>query len=213
MPQPVRSSPWLNVPLADYEGHMTSSSVLQLGALSELFAESLAAAKPASVAVIGIAGGNGLEHIDDHVTRRVVGIDINAGYLEAVRSRFPKLAGLELHCLDLANEAISLAPVELVHAALVFEHAGTGLCLDNALQLTAPGGTISIVLQLPSETAPGVGQGQFESIQNLSSHFAMIDPASLVRTLERRGFRVRRETRRSLVAGKAFWMGVFTRHC
>jgi hypothetical protein len=57
-------NPWLKVPLADYESHMNSAGVEQSAALSELFAGALARCQPESVAVIGIAGGDGLDHID-----------------------------------------------------------------------------------------------------------------------------------------------------
>ena len=64
------TNPWLSVPLADYEAHMRSPAVQQLDALSDLFAEALAFCNPASVAILGIAGGNGLERIDPIVVQR-----------------------------------------------------------------------------------------------------------------------------------------------
>jgi len=200
---------WLNVPLEEYEGHMNSEEVQQLGVLSELFAEAVAFCRPRSLAVLGVAGGNGFEHIDSKVTKRVVGLDVNLSYLDAVSRRYSSACGLELHCVDLAEQVLELEPVQLVHAALVFEHAGVGRCLDNALSLVARGGTLSAVLQLPSEIEQGVSATPFASIQNLKSHFSFVDLTCLRETLEKRGFRLVRETRRSLPAGKAFWMGVF----
>lgn len=206
-------NPWLDVPLEDYEGHMTSAAVRQLDDLSGLFAEALTRCQPGSVAVPGIAGGNGLEHIDGRVTRRVIGIDINPSYLDAVRQRYSGIEGLELICADLSEGAIACDPVQLVHAALVFEHAGVGRCLDNTLALVAPGGSLSVVLQLPGDIEPAVGSGSFASIRNLSAHFATIDPPWLRETIEARGFRMEYDTRRSLVSRKGFWMGVFVRAC
>ena len=203
------TNPWLSVPLADYEGHMASSEVQQLGALADLFAEALAYCRPASVAVLGVAGGNGLDRIDSTVTRRVVGIDFNPSYVEAVRQRFGALQGLEVHCLNLANQAIKLPRVQLVHAALVFEHAGLGRCLENAVTLVEPGGALSVVLQLPSEIASDVTPSAFASIQNLKSHFSLVETAVLREMLEERAFLLQYETRRSLQGGKAFWMGIF----
>jgi hypothetical protein len=205
------SNPWLNVPLADYEGHMKSAEVRQLGALSDLFAQVLALCRPATVAVLGIAGGNGLEHIDGRITRRVVGLDVNPVYLGAVRERYSMVGGLELYCVDLARQLVDLEPVQLVHAALVFEHAGVGHCLENAVALVAPRGALSAVLQLPSEIEQDVATTQFSSVQNLKSHFSLINPTWLREALEGRQFRLEDETRRSLPAGKAFWMGVFRR--
>jgi hypothetical protein len=205
------SNPWLNIPLADYEGHMTSAEVQQLGALSDLFAEAIAFRHPASVAVLGVAGGNGLERIDSKMTARVVGLDVNQLYLDAVRRRYSHVTGLELHCIDLAEQVIELQPVQLVHAALVFEHAGVGRCLDNAVSLVADGGAFSVVLQLPAKAGEDVGRCGFASMQKLAPHFSLIDPIWLRKTLEERAFRLIYEARRSLPAGKEFWMGIFVR--
>ena len=185
---------------------MQSAPVGQLGVLSELFGEVLGTCRPESVAILGIAGGNGLEHIDPAVTHRVYGVDINPEYLEAARERF---AGLELHCADLAEQPVALPPVELVHAALIFEHAGTGRCLENAVNMVSPGGALSVVLQLPSSIAEGVGAGSLPSIAALGPHFRLIDPDALRREIEARGFRLVQSVRRSLPSGKAFWMGIF----
>lgn len=205
------ANPWLTVPLSDYEGHMQSANVAQLEALSELFAKALSMAHPASVAILGIAGGNGLEHIDSALTKRIVGIDVNEDYLDAVRERYASLPGLELHCLDLSKETLRLAPVQLVHAALVFEHAGVGQTLDNALSLVAPGGTISIVLQLPSQIEAGVSPTAFATLQNLKPHFTLIDPQRLVATFASRGFELQEHLEHPLTAGKALWLGIFDR--
>jgi hypothetical protein len=207
------ANPWLSVPLADYEGHMKSAGVEQLAALSDLFAEALAGCQPESVAVLGIAGGNGLDRIDNSVTRKVVGIDINPAYLALAWERYGHMQGLELVCADLAERMVTVSPVRLVHAALVFEHAGVGLCLDNALSMVGDGGWLSVVLQLPSDTEPNVSKGTFASMQILSAGFVMIEPASLRDTIKARGFRTVRESRRALPAGKAFWTGIFARAC
>ena len=184
----VMPNPWLEVPLADYENHMKSAGVAQSAALSELFADALSHCQPESVAVIGIAGGNGLDRIDSSVTRRVVGIDINPAYLDAVRQRYGQMPGLELICSDLTEQIGGCTPVQLVHAALVFEHAGTGLCLENVLSLVDSGGSLSVVLQLPSDTAPDVSRSQFASMQTLSAGFTMIDSVRLKVTIQARGF-------------------------
>lgn len=202
-------SRWLQVPLADYEGHMSAAGVEQLAPLAELFGAALQHAKPESVAILGIAGGNGLEQIDPAITTRTVGIDINAEYLDVVAQRHPSLQALELHHHDLAEKPIEIPPVDLVHAALVFEHAGAGQCLDNAVALVAPGGRLSVVLQLPSETQAGVAPTGFASLQTLKETFQLIDPAWLTATLAPRGFQLETESRHPLPSGKAFWQGIF----
>lgn len=211
MPSDRQPDPWLDIPLADYEGHMKAPEVGQLDVLSELFAEALAGCRPESVAVLGIAGGNGLEHVDPVVTRRVVGVDINPSYLNALQHRHGARLKLELHCIDLAEHLIRFAPVQLVHAALIFEHAGTGRCLENAIALVAPGGTLSVVLQLPAGSQPNVAATPFPSLQKLQDHFALIDPQQFQTTLKQAGFHLKHEGRRPLPSAKAFWLGVFVR--
>jgi SAM-dependent methyltransferase len=203
------SNPWLSIPLEDYEGHMGSEGVQQLQALSDLFKRALDLCLPESVAVLGVAGGNGLEQLDCGITKRIVGLDINARYLDQVRQRFGALPGLELHCLDLADHLLSLAPVELVHAALVFEHVGLGRGLENALSLVVPGGKLSVVLQLPSEAQQGVTLTPYTSMQTLKHCFALIDIAEFQGLLDRKGFQLVDQEYRSLPAEKVLWLGVF----
>jgi hypothetical protein len=205
------SNPWLRIPLADYEGHMRSAEVRQLDALSDLFAEALEFCRPSSVAVLGVAGGNGLDRVDGNITGRIVGLDLNPLYLEEVRRRYKGRGSLELHCVDLGEQLVDLEPVELVHVALVFEHAGVDRCLQNALSLMSPGGALSVVLQLPGEPEQAVGASPFPSIQKLKSHFSLIDPCWLQEELARHELQLAHESRISLAAGKAFWMGVFRR--
>jgi Zn-dependent alcohol dehydrogenase len=205
------SNPWLSIPLEDYEGHMGSAGVRQLAALAELFKCALDRCLPESVAVLGVAGGNGLEQIDSAATKRIVGVDINQRYLDEVQRRFGTLAGLELHCRDLAERDFSLAPVALVHAALIFEHAGLGLAFENALSLVAPGGGLSVVLQLSSEDEQGVASTSYTSMQKLKQDFVLIDIGEFQRLLEQKGFQLVEQEDRSLRAGKALWLGVFTK--
>jgi hypothetical protein len=202
---------WLDIPLADYEGHMSAPGVGQLGVLSDLFRHVLHEIEPASVAILGVAGGNGLEHIDLTTTRRVIGIDINADYARAAAERFATLPGLEIVVADLEAVRPAVAPCELVHAALIFEHAGTGRCLEHALGLVAPGGTFSVVLQGQSTASPDVATTPFTSMHRLRDGFALVEPAAFVASLARAGWRLRGERQRALPGGKAFWAATFTR--
>lgn len=205
----MSASPWLNIPLSDYEGHMTAAQVGQLQILADVFADALRLTRPGSVLVLGVAGGNGLDRIDPAVTTRVAGIDIHPGYIEAARTRYP---GAELHCLDLAQHpAEGIEPAALVHGAFVFEHAGTDLCLRNAVTLTSPGGTLSVVLQLPSTQTAAVAATPYASIQNLAGHFRLIDLAWLTARLAEDGLTLHHESRRDLPGGKALWHALFRR--
>jgi hypothetical protein len=111
----------------------------------------------------------------------------------------------------LTEEVLEVEPVELVHAAMVFEHAGVGRCLENAVSLVGEGGALSVVLQLPGDPGHDVGRSGVASIQKLANHFSLIDPMLFRKLLEERGFKMVSETKRSLLAGKGFWMGIFVR--
>jgi SAM-dependent methyltransferase len=205
-------NPWLAVPLDDYEGHMGSADVNQLAPLADLFGEALARLRPRSVAVLGVAGGNGLEYVDGTLTARVVGIDVNQAYLNVTRARFPDLRGLELHCVDLQRAGrLEMEPVALVHAALVFEHAGTDRCLDHAVSLVADGGHLSVVLQLPSNGHDAVTPSPFASMGPLADDFSFVDPKQLRRALAQRDLRLTHQSRLMLPTGKSLWSGYFER--
>ena len=188
---------------------MGSDEVRQLEPLSDLFRRALDLCRPESVAVLGIAGGNGLERVDSTITKRIVGVDIHANYLGIVRQRYGTLPGLELCCADLAEMPASLTPVALVHAALIFEHTGLGRCLENALLLVAPGGKLSVILQVPSGAEHDVTPTRYSSMQALRNSFALVDAAQFCQKVEEKGFRLFHQEQRSLPTGKTFWLGIF----
>ncbi len=150
-------NPWIAVAPADYEAHMTSPAVAQLPVLSGILARDLAALRPASLLVVGCATGNGFEHVDPRVTAQVVGIDINPGFLAVLRERHGgRLRGLDLFAADVLDPGLEPGAFELVHAALVFEHVPWQPALRRIAAWVRPGGTLGVVLQLPSPEAEPV---------------------------------------------------------
>ena len=97
--------PWQEIALSDYENHMSLDSVLQLQGMNAMMRDQLAFGTGGAVMILGVAGGNGLEHIRKDKWRRVYGVDINAEYLRETARRHPELEGV-LECLqvDLAQE-------------------------------------------------------------------------------------------------------------
>ena len=91
------SNPWEEIILDDYEKHMSLDSVRQLQALDSIMKEQFAAYPVETAAVLGVAGGNGLEHIgtDKHVrkcalTSFKVG-DLSHFFLDPVHAFFTAL--------------------------------------------------------------------------------------------------------------------------
>jgi hypothetical protein len=109
---------------------MKSAEVQQLEVLSDLFADAVGFCRPDSVAILGVAGGNGLDRVDANITKRVVGLDINPSYLEAVRRRNSQIrverkmcimGGFEVPAGNSGLEAIdeSIAPGPALFAVVV----------------------------------------------------------------------------------------------
>lgn len=143
--------PWEEIPLADYENHMKLESVMQLQAMNEMMKGQLEAYPVSSVMILGVAGGNGLEHISKDKFERIYGVDINGDYLREVRRRYPDLEGA-LECLrvDLTKESEKLPKAELVIANLLIEYIGCA-CFQNVIRRVEPL-YVSCILQINTES-------------------------------------------------------------
>ena len=143
-------NPWEEIPLTDYENHMKLGSVMQLQAMNEMMKGQFDAYPVTSVMIFGIAGGNGLEHIQKGKFKKVYGIDVNASYLKEVVQRYPELDGL-LECLriDLTDEADQLPKAEMVIANLLIEYIGYE-CFQKAIQHVKPK-YVSCMIQINME--------------------------------------------------------------
>ena len=119
-------NPWEQISLSDYENHMSLGSVLQLQTLNQIMKEQFENFNGTkTIAVLGVAGGNGIEHIRRKSFEKVYGIDINADYLKEVEKRFADLHGiLECKKINLITEADILPESECVIANLLIEYIG-----------------------------------------------------------------------------------------
>lgn len=131
-------NPWEEIDLADYENHMKLDSVQQLQSMNRMMKGQLSAYPARSVMILGVAGGNGLEHVDPDKFHTVYGVDINGAYLKAVQERYPALAG-RLECIqaDLTRQTDRLPRAELLIANLLIEYIGYG-CFQNAVRQVEP---------------------------------------------------------------------------
>jgi predicted TPR repeat methyltransferase len=203
-------NPWLTIPLADYEAHMALPQVGQAQLLADLFAAELHARSPSSVAVLGCAGGNGFERAPS--TLRVVGVDVNADYVAAARSRFAhRLPRLELHVADLECTELTLEPVDLVFAALVLEYVEPGAVLERIAAWLAPHGTLTTVLQLPSADVAEITPSPFTSLARLAPRLRLLSPERLAQLAARRGLRAVGARTVAATGGKRFVVQSFAR--
>lgn len=119
------SNPWKEIQLNDYENHMKLDSVFQFQTLNNIMKEQLCAYDAKSVMILGVAGGNGLEHIGKDDFDVVYGVDINEKYLQTCEKRHARLQGTFMPiCADLLRENIELPHADLLIANLLLEYIG-----------------------------------------------------------------------------------------
>ncbi len=119
------SNPWEEISLDDYENHMSLDSVKQLQTMNRIMGDQFEAYPVFTAMVLGVAGGNGLEHIRQDKYRTVYGVDINGDYLRVVSERYANLSDV-LKCLkiDLINDTDQLPEAQLLIANLLIEYIG-----------------------------------------------------------------------------------------
>lgn len=119
------NNPWKAINLDDYENHMKLDSVRQLQVLNHIMKGQFERYNVSHVMILGVAGGNGLEHVRDAKFKSVYGVDINADYLQECSKRYPELKD-KLHLIeaDLMDETVKLPHAELVIANLLIEYIG-----------------------------------------------------------------------------------------
>jgi SAM-dependent methyltransferase len=203
----ITPNPWTVVPATDYETHMGPAGADQLAPLAQLFQEVYLAAQPDRLLVVGCSTGNGLEHVDPSITKRVVGVDVNLQYLGIARQRFFHLGpALELFCNEVEKFRQPPASFDMIHAALVLEYVQPEVAARRFADWLAPGGLCSVVVELPGGSAPPPAN---RAMQIISKAMHLVDPAELTSLFEAQGLAKRREKKVSVKHGKSFWLGVF----
>jgi SAM-dependent methyltransferase len=184
---------------------MSSPRVLQSQYLSDAFRRTLERHRPASVAVLGCATGNGFEHLAHEFVREVVAVDINPSYLEVLRTRHgATVPGLETVCADLARYEFEPESLDLVWAGLIFEYVDPELLLEKTARWLTAGGVLSIVLQLPVSGHSPVTDTPFASVKRLEPILKLVDPRTLERAARRCGLIPESSRTARLSTGKAF---------
>jgi SAM-dependent methyltransferase len=206
------NNPWLEIPLADYEEHMALPHVGQAQLLADAFARALDAHAPSSVALLGCAGGNGLERVVDRPIERVVCVDINPQYIAHARQRWStRIAGLDLFIGDLQTDEPVFEPVDLAFAGLLFEYVDVAKVLCSVRTRLRPHGILVTILQLPSPTAEAITPSPYTSLRALSGSMHLVPPERLRHLAEQNGYRpLAEETLRS-TGDKEFRMQAFRR--
>lgn len=105
-------NPWKNIPLKDYESHMRLDSVRQLQVLNQVMKRQFEEHPVSSAMILGVAGGNGLEHIDIKKYKRIYCVDINPMYLKEASQRYNEPIGYRIlrisRCLNIWKRFICI---------------------------------------------------------------------------------------------------------
>ena len=182
------NNPWEEISLDDYENHMRLDTVKQLQAMNEIMKEQFAAYPVATAMILGVAGGNGLEHIRTDKYRRVYGVVINSAYLDAVQERYPQLSDV-LQCLhlDLVNEAEQLPQAQLVIANLLIEYIGYPAFQKVVLQIGPE--YISCVIQINTDAEQWVSDSPYlHAFDRLDEVHHQMEESALTEALKAIGY-------------------------
>jgi len=189
---------------------MALPTVAQARLLSEELGGMLRSCKPRSVAIIGSAGGNGLDQIDSGVTSRVVAVDIDPAYTTELERRFAKrLPGLEVYVADIENTRLRIPSVEFVYAALVLEYVDLNTGLAWLKSICAPGATMTTVTQRASAVIASVTPSPFASLQTLAPAMRLVSSIALEASAERLGFSLQSIREVRSLPGKNFSLHIF----
>ncbi|HUD70907.1 MAG TPA: class I SAM-dependent methyltransferase [Dongiaceae bacterium] len=200
------TNPWLGIPAADYEAHMADPAVRQEPCLDAAFATAIAAHRPATVAVLGCATGNGLRHLAGRPRRGpAVGIDLNPEYLAIARARHAaRLPELLLVRADAERVELASGRFDLVQAALLFEYVDPDPVLERVARWLRPGGVLSVVLQLASARHRAVTPTAWPSLGRLEPILRPVPPGEFAERARRHGLACAAPVVTRLASGKEF---------
>ncbi|MFA6541710.1 MAG: class I SAM-dependent methyltransferase [Bacteroidota bacterium] len=190
---------------------MNSPEVHQRPVLNTILRNELRTIFPGSLLILGCSTGNGLEHIDPHRTKRIDCVEINPIFAQRLKERFQHLdTALTLHCIDVNEVHFDPAAYDLVYAALIFEYVDWKSLLTRIAEAIVPGGFLSVVIQLRSDSTPAVTPTQYKSLLALESIFHFVDPGELAEQAKNLNLILISRATEPLPSGKAFEIFRFT---
>ena len=197
------NNPWEDISLNDYENHMKLDSVMQLQTMNSIMKDQFEAYPVTTAMVLGVAGGNGLEHVRRDKYQTVYGVDINEDYLKVVAERFSDLSGV-LKCLkiDLISEAEKLPHAELLIANLLIEYTGYD-AFKAAVQKASPS-YVSCVIQINTDEKQWVSDSPYlHAFDRLDEVHHQMEENDLASAMADIGYSFLFKSREELPNGKA----------
>lgn len=196
----MMKNPWEEISLDDYENHMKLDSVQQLQTMNTMMKEQFFQYPVKSIMVLGIAGGNGLEHINSQF-EKVYGVDINREYLGECRKRYPQLEGiLELLCVDLMTDIQQLVHADLVVANLLVEYIGYE-CFQKVILKVKPQ-YASCIIQINTDSSFVSDSPYLHVFDDLDKVHHQMEEQPLIDAMKNIGYQVELQGEEPLPNGK-----------
>ena len=197
------ANPWEKIELSDYENHMSLESVYQLQVLNQMMGEQFEAYDMDTIMILGIAGGNGLEHIDKSKIKKVYGVDVNQEFLAECKKRYEALGDvLETICADLSDEHLRLPHSGLLVANLLVEYIGYE-CFQRVVGLVKPT-YVSCIIQINTGESFVSDSPYVHAFDCLEEVHHQMDEKSLTDCMSQIGYGLKQTTEQFSPNGKKF---------
>lgn len=180
-------NPWNFIALDDYENHMKLDSVYQIQMMSKIMKDQFYTYSVDEMMILGIAGGNGLEHVDKNKFRKIYGVDVNKNYLEECMHRFTELGQIFVPvCADFADCECLIPSAELVIANLFIEYIGVDCFADRIKQIGPV--YLSSVIQADEGELFVSDSPYMKAFDGLESIHHQIDRDELINAMGKQGY-------------------------
>jgi hypothetical protein len=197
-------NPWEKLDLAIYEDHMNLDNVAQIPLLNKIMKSQFFTFDVDSIAIWGVAGGNGLEHISFRDFKEIFCIDLNKEYLKKVKKRYSNLDCINIEKLDLNDLSISLHYADIVIANLLIEYMGIKNFIAQ-IDKNSPKYVSCVIQKNNNNNQNFVSNSPYtNSLKNISKLAISIDKRELIFEMSEIGFECIFDENYSLINNKEF---------
>lgn len=194
-------NPWEEIDLNDYENHMSLEGVYQLQTLNAMMKEQFYTYDVDTTMILGVAGGNGLEHISKEQFKKVYAVDVNQNYLVQCERRYKELEDIFVPiCVDLLREDVQLPKAELLIANLLVEYIGYN-CFQRVVKIVNPQ-YISCIIQINTDASFVSDSPYIHVFDCLDAVHHQMDETTLIHCMEEIGYIKEKVEERQLSNGK-----------
>ena len=199
-------NPWEEISINDYEKHMSLDSVMQLQTLNKIMKSQFSDHDISTAMILGVAGGNGLEHVDKNMFSKVYAADINEEYLKTVSARYSSenMLGDVLECIhvDLMKDVSVLPSADLIIADLLIEYIGYN-AFQNVVKQVEPT-YLSCVIQINTDEEQWVSDSPYlHAFDRLDEVHCQMEAEKLISSMDQIGYKKLSQKTEPLPNGKA----------